>query len=64
MRLSLISMAEITIACKLSYHSDYRIIGVSRDRGFTVVAFPPAIWPHARQDLGILAHLGPIDITE
>jgi hypothetical protein len=36
MRLSLINMGKITILRKLSYHSDYRIIGVSHHRGFTV----------------------------
>jgi len=36
MRLSLINMGKITILRKLSYHSDYRMIGVSHHRGFTV----------------------------
>ena len=29
-----------------------------------IVAIPPAIWPHARRDLGIVAHVGPIHITK
>src|SRR2546423_565595 len=31
-------MWKITILRKLSYHSDYRMIRVSHDRGFTVIA--------------------------
>ena len=51
MRLSLITMWKITILRKLSYHSDYRIIGVSHDRGFTVISL---VWRPAVSVTGII----------